>query len=78
MDALVVESQSAFAAKSVINGPKQSGTGGQDGANQFGQEQGHGVRLTCGLAEEPMESAPVPIADVFAGKDDLRHGTGPM
>ena len=73
-----VESQSSFAAEGIVDGPKQSGTGGQDGADQFGQEQSQGVEVPGGMAEEAMEPAPVPVAHVAAGEDDLRQIAMPM
>ena len=73
-----VKSQSAFPAKSIIDGPKQSGTRGQDGADQFGQEQREGVQVPGGLAEEAMEPTPMPVANIAAGEDDLRHVAMPM
>ena len=73
-----VESQSSFAAEGIVDGPKQSGTGGQDGADQFGQEQRQGVQVPGGVAEEAMEPAPMPVADVAAGEDDFRYIAMPM
>ena len=73
-----VESQASFATESIVDGPKQGGTGGQDGDNQFGQEQSEGVQVPGGVAEKAMEPAPVPVAHVAAGEDDLRQIAMPM
>ena len=71
MHAGAVEGQSSFAAEGVVDGPEESGTGGEDGDDQFGQEQGQGVDVPGGMAEEAMEPAPMAVADVAAGEDDL-------
>ena len=73
-----VESQASFTTEGIVDGPKQSGTGGQDGENQFGQEQRKGVQVPGSVAEEAMEPAPVPVAHIAAGEDDLRQITMPM
>jgi hypothetical protein len=62
-----------FAAEGIVDGPDQCYTGGQDGADQFGQEQSQGVQVPRGVAEEAMEPAPMPVANVAAGEDDLRQ-----
>ena len=73
-----VESQPSFATESIVDGPKQSGTGSQNGADQFSQEQSQDVHVPGGMAEEAMEPAPMPVAHVAAGEDDLRQIAMPM
>ena len=72
------ESQSPFAAEGIIDGPKQSGTRRQDGTDQFGQKQSQGIHVPGSLAEEAMESTPMPVASGAAGEDDLCHVAVPM
>ena len=72
-----VESQPSFATKSIVDGPKQSGTAGQDSANQSGEEQSQGVQVPGGVTEEAMEPAPMPVADIAAGEDDFRYEAMP-
>jgi hypothetical protein len=71
MHAGPVEGQAALATQGIIDGPDQGGAGGEDGHDQLGQEQGEGIDVPGGMAEEAMESRPVADADVAAGEDDL-------
>ncbi len=71
MHAGTVEGQPSFATEGIIDGPKQSGTGSQNCADQFSQEQTQNVDIPGGMAEEAMESAPMAVAHVAAREDDL-------
>ena len=73
-----VESQPSFAAEGIVDGPEQSGTGSQNGADQFSQEQTQDVDVPGGMAEEAMKSAPMAVAHVAAGEDDLGQIAVPM
>ena len=73
-----VESQSSFAAEGIVDGPEQSGTGSQNGADQFSQEQTQDVDVPGGLAEEAMKPAPMAVAHVAAREDDLGQIAVPM
>src|SRR5262249_61795036 len=78
MHAGPVEGQAALATQGIIDGPNQGGAGGEDRQDQLGQEEGEGVDVPGGMAEEAMESRPVADADVAAGEDDLGDEAVPL
>ena len=57
---------------------KQSGTGSQNSANQFSQEQTQDVDVPGGMAKEAMKPTPMPVANIAAGEDDLGQIAVPM
>jgi hypothetical protein len=59
-----VEGQSSSPRERVVDGPKERGARCEDG-------DGEGVEAPSGVAEEAMEAAPVSIADIAAGEDEL-------
>ena len=62
---------SRIAAEGVVDGPEEGGPRSEDRETTLGQVHGEGIEVPGGLAEEAMEPAPMSVADVAAGEDDL-------
>ncbi len=71
MHAGAVEGQSAFATERVVDGPGESGAWSENGGDELGEVHGERVEVPGGVAEEAMEPAPMAVADLAAGEDDL-------
>src|SRR5262249_44251872 len=71
MHAGAVESQSAFAAESVVDRPEEGGTWGEDRDDEAGEMHGEDVEGPGRVAEEAMKTAPVSDADLAGGKDEV-------
>jgi hypothetical protein len=66
-----VEGQSSSPRERVVDGPKERGARCEDGDDELGESECEGVEAPSGVAEEAMEAAPVSIADIAAGEDEL-------
>ncbi len=78
MHAGAVEGQPPLAAEGVVDGPEERGPRSEDRDDQLGQSQGKRIEVPGGMAEEAMEPAPMPVADVAAGEDDFGDVTMTM